>query len=237
MVRSPFTVRLAFLTLVALIASCATAPPPPTGGCGVFGAYVDAFPTPVSDATSVFHFVDDDYVLVPFGSGFSFPFYGGTYGGVYVNTNGGLTFGAGDLSFDVAATDVTSPAIAVFWGDMDASEFGGATRPNQLRWRQSPACFEIAYRQFQDFDIQTWTNTATVTLYDTGKIVIAYGFVGSQDILAGLFDGTHTDDRYVAVGASLDISAHGTGVLLFDAWGPGPDHAGQLTGTTITYVP
>lgn len=190
----------------------------------------------MSDATTVFAEVDDDAVLVPL-SGFSFPFYGNSYNGVYVNTNGGLTFGAGSTDYDVAAADVALPGIAVFWGDMDAAAFAAATRPNQLRWRQSPTCFQVAYQQLQDYDMDTWRNSATLTLHETGKVVVVYGTVGSRDILVGVFDGGHTDDRNLAVGASFDMSANGTGVILFDPWDGGPLHTGQLASSTITYVP
>jgi len=237
MARSSTPKRLLVLALVALVAGCSTTPPPPSGECGQFGAYVDAFPTPVSDGTSVFDEVDDDALLVPFGSGFSFPFYGVDYDGVYVNTNGGLTFGAGSPNYDIAATDVDSPGIAVFWGDLDAGEYAGETRANQLRWRQSGACFQVAYQAMQDNDTEAWSNSATLTLHDTGKVVVEYGAVASEDILVGVFDGSHTDDRYPAVGASFDMSENGTGVILFDAWGAGPDHAGELTNATVTYLP
>lgn len=237
MVRSSLVVPLLVLALVVLVAGCSASPPPAGDGCGTFGAYVDAFPVPVSEATSVFDDVDDGALLVAFGGGFSFPFYGDDYDGVYVNTNGGLTFGAGDTDYDVAATEVTTPGIAVFWGDMDASVYGGATRANQLRWRQAPSCFQVAYQQIQDYDSATWVNSATVTLHETGKIVVAYGGVGSEDILVGVFDGTHVDDRYPALGTSFDMSANGTGVILFDYWDAGPDHDGELTNATITYLP
>lgn len=237
MARSWLAVALLVVALVALAAGCSSPPPPPGDDCGVFGAYVDAFPVPVADATSVFGDVDDDSLVVPFGAGFSFPFYGSDYDEVYVNTNGGLTFFNADASYDVAATDVDSPGIAVFWGDLDAGEYGGETRANQLRWRQAPSCFQVVYQDLQDNDEATWDNSATLTLYDTGKIVVAYGDIGSEDILVGVFDGTHTDDRYLAVGSSFDLSDNGTGVILFDYWDAGPDYAGELAGATVTYLP
>ena len=191
----------------------------------------------MSDLTSVFDDVDDGFLEVAFGSGFTFPFYGVTYTSVFLNTNGGMTFGAGNAGYDLGATEVTAPAIAVFWGDMDADSYGAATRPNQMRWRQSASCFQVAYGALQDFDVEAWTNTATLTLASDGEITVQYGSVGSEDILVGVFDGTHTADSYVAVSSAYDLGASGSGVVLFDAHGPGPTHGGQLTGRTIVYSP
>ncbi len=235
----PSRVRITSMAILALfLASCATNTPPVDTSCGTYGAYVDAFPTPVSDATSVFTTVDDDSLQVAFTNGFTFPFYGQDYASVFVNTNGGLTFGAGEADYDLAASDVTVPAIAVFWGDMDAGDFGGATRANQMRWRQSSGCFQVAYQSLQDNDEGTWANSATLTLADDGTITVAYGAVESEDIMVGVFDGTHVDDRTPAVASSFDLGSLGTGVVLFDDFaGAGDPHLGELDGRTITYVP
>ena len=224
------------VVVALLLAACS--PVPPATGCGTFGAYVNAFPTPVSSLTSVFGDVDDDFLEVAFTGDFEFPFYGESYASVFLNTNGGMTFGAGDDDFDLAAIDVLLPGIAVFWGDLDAAAYEGANRANQMRWRQSASCFEVAYAAHQDNDDATWANTATVTMANDGEIEIVYGTVGSEDILVGVFDGTHTDDRYPALGTvAYDLSASGTGVILFDSWDAGPDHTGELTGRTVVYRP
>lgn len=225
------------LFAVGLLASCAQAPAPDADplACGTFGSYTDAFPTPVESATSPFASIDDDVLEVAFGSGFSFPFYGTEYASVFVNTNGGVTFGAGLDDYDLAATDIVIPAIAVFWGDMDAGNH--PDRSNQMRWRQSDGCFQIAYDDFADNDDQTWSNSATLTLVDDGRIQIAYGDVMSEDILIGVFDGTHADDTTPAVQAEYDLFANGTGIVLFDDWGAGTTYDGSLDGTTVLFRP
>ncbi len=231
-------VLLTSAALVALfLAGCASNTPPVDTSCGTYGAYVDAFPTPVSDATSVFTDVDDDAIQVAFTGGLTFPFYGQDYTSVYVNTNGGLTFGAGEADYDLAAADVTVPAIAVFWGDMDAGEWAADSRANQLRWRQSSSCFQVAYQSLQDNDEETWANSATVTLADDGTITVVYGTVESEDIMVGVFDGSHADDRSPAVASSYDLGNQGTGVVLFDDFAAVDPHLGELDGRTITYVP
>lgn len=202
-------------------------------------ASVDLFPAPVSSSTTLFPAinaqpsVDDSYLEVPFSMGFTFRFFGTTYSSVFLNTNGGLTFGSGNADWSLAASDVSQPGIAVFWGDMHA----GATpdRAYQMTYEQFSDRFVVTYTQFQDHDNPAWNNTAIVTLYPAGTIVIQYGSVLSQDILAGVFDGSHRRDQYLSVQNTYDLAAIGTGVILFDDSGKGPAHNGELSNRTLTF--
>jgi hypothetical protein len=199
-------------------------------------AEVNLFPTPVASASSPFLNVDDGFLYVAFDPAFDFSFYGSTYDGVFLNTNGGMTFASGSDWFDEAVADIDLPGIAVFWGDMDASS--APSRANQMKYQVCTNTFVVTYNQLQDYDEATWNNTATVTLEASGKITVQHGTVLSQDIAVGVFDGTHTDDRFVSVQNSYAAySTTGTGTILFDSFGSGPDHAGQLDNRTITYNP
>jgi hypothetical protein len=199
-------------------------------------AEVDLFPVPVSDATTLFGEVDDDFLFAAFAPGFRFSFYGTQYDGVYLNTNGGMTFGQGNANFAKSAATFADPAIAPFWGDMDAER--APSRGGQLKYQACSNAFVVRYNQLQDFDPITQNNTATVTLLASGKITIAYGAVLTTDIAAGVWNGTHTDDRYPALADSYSAYATtGTGTILFDYYGPGPIHAGELTNRTITFNP
>ncbi len=122
---------------------------------------------------------------------------------------------------------------------MDAASSAASTaRANQMTYEACADRFIVRYVQFQDNDDDALNNTATITLEASGKVTIQYGTVLSQDILAGVFKGTHTDNRYVAVQNSYSAYATtGTGTILFDDWGPGPTHTGQLTNRTIVFNP
>ncbi|MEJ2289205.1 MAG: hypothetical protein P8Y02_11290, partial [Deinococcales bacterium] len=214
------------------------------GGCGTTSStpgLVQLFPDPTDPASSPFPAIDDAYLEVPFTSGFAFPFYGTTYRSVYLNTNGGLTFAAGDDRYDVgvgasAVRIVTLPTIAVFWGDMHAGRYSGVTRTDQMSYQQFPDRFVVHYVQLQDFDEATWNNTAAVTLYADGDIEIAYGAVLSRDVLVGVFDGTHVADSQEVVQATFaDYPSYGSGIVLFDYWGGGAVPSGQLDGRTIAF--
>ena len=202
-------------------------------------AEVDLFPVPVSNATSLFPFADDGFLFVAFAPGFQFEFYGTQYDGVFLNTNGGMTFGVGNSDYEEAADYFEEPSIAPFWTDLSAGETAESElRANQMKYQACANGFVVRYNQLQDYDEELLNNTATVTLEANGKITFAYGAVLTDDLAVGVWDGTHTDDRYPAL--ANDYSAYsttGTGTILFDYYGPGPVHAGELTNRTITFNP
>lgn len=195
----------------------------------------DLLPTPVNAANTPFLEVDDATIGVPFDDGFQFEFFGTAYDRVWVNTNGGVTFGQGEPFWDLARTEVLFPAIAVFWGDMSA--LSAPRRPAQLYHESCPDRFILYYRDYPDLDDPTRTNTATLTLFANGTITIEYGAVESSTVLVGVMDGTHRSDQIVAVQDEyLDYDAS-SGVVLFDSFGAGTLHDGRLSGRTITFVP
>ncbi len=226
------------IILAAAVAACGGNSP--TDLDAICGDVVNLFPTPVSTATSPFPgSVDDSFLLVPFATGFQFLFYGEQYDEVYLNTNGGMTFGVGETAWDWAAAQIQNRGIAVFWGDMDAgATVASVARANQMSYEACADRFIVRYTQYQDHDEDDWNNTATLTLEANGRISIEYGTVLSEDIVVGVFDGTHTDDDYVAVQSSYSAySTAATGTILFDAFGPGPTHTGQLSNQTIVFNP
>ena len=96
-------------------------------------------------------------------------FFGTTWTGLYINNNGNVTFGSGLYSFTPTAIggSSTNPIIAPFWADVDTRDSnygaaisdgfitptsGGNSRGSNLTW----------------YDIDTTTNTLTVTWDDVG---------------------------------------------------------------------
>jgi hypothetical protein len=238
MFDTPGEVRTSMAVVVlAALAACGGDDPagPEADPCA---AVVDLFPVPVNSVTSPFPDVDDSFLLVDFDPLFDFPFYGTEYGSVYVNSNGGMTFGAGDDRWDVDAAGVADPGIAIFWGDMAPASHGAETRASQMTYQVCSDAFILTFNSFQDHDEPSWSNTATVTLSADGRIVIDYGSVLSEDILVGVFDGTHANDRYVPVTTSyLGYSTSGSGTILFDAFRPGSRHNGELSNRRVTFIP
>lgn len=209
-------------------------------------AAVDAFPLPLSAASSIFVDLNDDSVEVVFSAGFVFSFFGVERRSLYLNTNGGITFGQANPDADLAAELITEPTIAPFWSDHDVRQTQGPEeRPNQLRYQQCPDRFVVTYRQFQEIETTSTHDSAVVTLLSEGDVLFEYGEVRSGSILSGLFDGTHSADRRPNPGgplASIESSydgyaTRGTGIVLTDHFGAGPSHAGELSSRSVLFRP
>jgi hypothetical protein len=224
-----------------------------SGGAGInCDAPVDLFPTPVRDSTTLFPSsedgvsflspADDAFMNVAFKYGFTFSFYGVTYSSIYLNTNGGLTFGAGDSKWStLEAAARAIPAIGVIWGDMNASDVLSSKRPNQMTYTQCADRFVVAYTEIQEgWVIEDYRNTATASLFPDGTILIQYGTVMSHALLVGVFSGTHASDVFAPVQSNYaGYLAMGSSVVLFDGndeTTPRP-HNGELDNQTIRFTP
>jgi hypothetical protein len=136
---------------------------------------------------------DDSTISVPFGGGFTFTFYGITYTSVFVNSNGNLTFGTGDISFveTVAGFINGPPRIAPIWDDFDPDPFpplnpisgGGAVFVKQELDR-----FIVTWFNVPEFATGN-TNTFQAVLFDTGVIGFGYDRLDSNDGLVGVASG------------------------------------------------
>lgn len=135
-------------------------------------------PAPGSDL----HLGDDttSEVALPF----TFPFLGTSYSSVFVNSNGNITFGAGDLAAGggLLAMQTGPPRIAPFFRDLDPSKSGSVSasvRSDRLvvTWSGVPA-----------YGIPS-SNTFQVTLARTGQITYSYQQVGWPLAVVGVAAG------------------------------------------------
>ena len=109
-----------------------------------------------------------------FGGGFTFPFYGVERTSVYVNSNGNLTFGAGDTTFNPAIPDGVVqglPRISPLFVDLNA----GAGASFEIYANQFADRFEVTWHRVPEF-LNTGENNLRVVLHDDG--VIEFRFVG-----------------------------------------------------------
>jgi hypothetical protein len=190
----------------------------------------------VNDASTPFEQVDDAALEVPFGLGFTFSFYAVTYDSVFLNTNGGLTFGGGFSNWSATMLEgLQLPAIGVFWCDHSAERHGADLRAHQLSYQQCADRFVVRYVMLQSWFHSDQYDSATVTLLQDGTIVMEFGEVLSEEIFTGVFDGTRTDDRHVGLRSRYAYYPNGgTGLTVFDS---NDLHSGELSNQTITFHP
>ena len=125
---------------------------------------------------------DDDSVEVPLG--FSFPFQGGSYSSVFVNSNGNLTFGAGDTWFIESVGDLLTgqPRIAPLWDDLSPNAGG------QVIVEHGAGTATVVFDNVPQFFAGD-NNTFMVTMRADGSYAIEYGNVDATDGLAGTTEG------------------------------------------------
>jgi hypothetical protein len=170
---------------------------------------------------------DDDTAEVPLG--FSFPYQGAGYTSVFVNSNGNLTFGAGDSWFIESVPDLLTgpPRIAPLWDDLS---------PNQGGFVYAVVGLEsttIIFDGVPEFLAGT-TNTFSVTLSDDGSVSIDYGAVAAQDGLVGVTEGGGAaDPGETDLSGGGPFSATGTTYELFTGGGDPCD----MGGATVPFIP
>jgi len=118
---------------------------------------------------------DDDTVYVQFPADFTFTFGGVAYKGVWVNTNGNLTFGRPEFSFSGSASGLITqyPMIAGLWVDLDLTTPQGGTL---TAGRISPTEFEVRWANVPNFGAMT-TNSFAIVLVSDGSFRFEYGAV------------------------------------------------------------
>ena len=130
---------------------------------------------------------DDDTTEVAFP--FSFPFFGHNYSSVWVNSDGNVTFGAGDASGEARTVGrVTSgePRIAALFHDMDPTRPGANIRAFAAADQLTISW--VAVPRFQSFGLNQ-PQTFQLRLYRSGQIEIAYDTVLAPDAIVGIAPG------------------------------------------------
>jgi uncharacterized protein (TIGR03437 family) len=130
---------------------------------------------------------DDDTREVPLP--FSFAFYGISYRSVFVNSDGNLTFGAGDAAASARSLGRMSggqPRIAGLFRDLDPSRTNGGVRVLTeasrlvVSWVNVPEYSDLGFGTQQTFQIR---------LYSDGRIQIAFSGVNTLEAVVGISPG------------------------------------------------
>jgi len=165
-----------------------------TGAGGSGGRYVldvqslNGFLLPLGDDTSF-------EVNLPF----SFPYQGGNYSSVFVNSNGNLTFGGGDTDFSESVSEFLNelPRVAMLWDDLSPNQAGSVI------YEADANSATITFDGVPEFFAAT-TNTFSVTLGSDGSVSLDYGAVAAQDGIVGV-----TEGGFASNPGETDLSAGG----------------------------
>ncbi len=143
-------------------------------------------PTPLPDSTPVsVSNCDDCANFVQFANCNTFTFYGATYTGVNITSNGYLTFGAQDTTYTETQAGFNSgPArIAIFWDDLYP------VAASALQKQDDGAGLTVSWTNCPEFGTSN-ANTFSIRLdYATGSIIFTYGSVVAQDSVVGITRG------------------------------------------------
>ena len=141
-------------------------------------------PDPAGPTDTLLSLGDD--AAAPIDLGFSFPFFGKAYSKVFVNSDGNLTFGAGDTSTadrSVARFLTGSPRIAVIYRDLDPSQ-GGV-----VSYRHDDAkTLTVSYQSVPVWGSNTG-NTASVSLDAAGTVTLLVDGVSDPAFVLGVSQG------------------------------------------------
>lgn len=163
---------------------------------------------------------DDDSQQITLGGGNTVKLYGQTYASFWVNSNGSLTFIAGDTDYTETLDEhFGEPRVSPYWDDFNPAAGG-----------------TISYRELGDRVVVTWQgvpeysttnqNTFQVELFYAGRIRMGYDSLDSTDGITGLSDGSGVPPSFFETDFSIQATCSGSG--------PGADRANSpRTGPTI----
>ncbi|MBW2523773.1 MAG: hypothetical protein JRI23_06340 [Deltaproteobacteria bacterium] len=187
-------------------------------------------PPPPPDETVV-QLGDDDSTAVPIG--FEFPFFGQKYSTVYVNSDGNLTFGAGDEASTQRSEGrflTGLPRIAALFADLDPSRGGAVSYAHDV-----PGAVEVRYGSIPLYG-KTAKSSVTVRLFESGLIELDYGQVSGSSYVVGISRGgsgnAGSSQQLAALGQPIPYGGTETIYQVF-----GTTQPFDLIGKTISFAP
>ncbi len=145
---------------------------------------------------------DDDARLIPFPKGFRFRFYGKTYTGMFVGSDGHLTFAAAEASStdrDLNRLIAGPPRIAPLFADLNPET---ATGDGGVYVLTSKTKIVITWLDVPEFGT-TNHNTFQAVLYPDGRITFAFGRIDAREAVVGVAPGNGSDVQLLDYTESL----------------------------------
>jgi hypothetical protein len=141
---------------------------------------------------------------------FTFPFYGEDRSSAFVNSDGNLTFGEGDVATNARSLGRLlsgAPRVAPFFADLDPSAGGG------IFVDAAPDAFTVTWCAVPDFD-DTGKVTAQVSLLPEGTVEVRIDESTTlQDAVVALSPGSTSDFAPVDLSGATGTVAGGSGAV------------------------
>jgi hypothetical protein len=144
---------------------------------------------------------DDDTIEVPLAKPFSFQ--GAARNSVFVNSNGSVSFGAGDTDFDATVPNFLAgpPRISSLWTDLDPT--GSLGNPGVILVDTNSRPAAVHFVSVSEF-FSSNPNYFSTELHDRGGIVLDWGPTARSEGLVGVTQGAVTTDP-----GATDLSRRG----------------------------
>lgn len=149
--------------------------------------------------------------------GFTLPYFTQTYSSVFVNSNGSLSFGAGNTDYTATASEFLggTPQIAGFWTDLNPSA-GGTVVMNVDQTTAVPF-IRCDFNNVSEFAVGT-PHSFSMSVYSiVGDVIIAESGFNPQaliDTVVGISPGTNQSTHAAKDLSSLTIANYPLGGLL-----------------------
>jgi len=152
---------------------------------------------------------DDATAFVPFVKGFKPKFFGKAQGGMFVNSDGNITFGSGDdLSTERGLQRfLLGPGrIAPLFMDLDPTVVSGESG---IYVSTSKTLVIVTWLNVAEFGNANRRNTFQVKIEKTGRVTFAYGDLGSREAVTGIAPGDGGAFTLVDFQEELPITLNG----------------------------
>ena len=164
----------------------------PDGSANYYNVHCDpvsSFPSNPSGGT-LLSLTDDSSVLVPL-SGTTVSFYGTTYSGFYVGSNGYITFGSSDTSYSPSlTTHFKKPRISALFLDLNPGTSG------TISWRQLTDRAVVTYQNVPGYGTTNYNNFQ-IEMFFNGKIRVSILAIATPNGLIGLSQGLGLPSGFV----------------------------------------
>ena len=145
---------------------------------------------------------DDDTFQVVFTGPLSVPFYGATYSDVWINSNGSISFGAGDTGGYPASSTfflADPPRIAPMLDDLNPGAAG------TVAYNQGSIALTVSWTGVPEY-LNIGSNDFALVIDNSGLILMAWGPVSAADGGVGITPGLSSPVG-AATGASIDLTS------------------------------